>query len=119
MNRPVNYRTIEMTSGFVQQQEALQKKRFLVFIKILFRSLDQNEETSETKEIAKGIVADCTRRNRLGDPNYRPLMDAVDKRLRRYVGETHWRRAHLYLHHYIRQEEARSRLSQPQRTALV
>jgi len=101
------------------QQETIQKKRFLLFIRILFKSLDQSEEDSELREIAKNIVSDCTRRNRLGDPECKPLMDAVDKRLRRHVGETHWRRAHLYMQHYMRREAARERLPQAQRIAMV
>jgi hypothetical protein len=103
----------------VLTQANLQKKRFLLFIKILFKSLDQTEESSEVKEIAKNIVADCTRRNRLGDPDYKPLMDAVDRRLRTHVGETHWRRAHLYMQHYMRREAGRERLPKPQRVAMV
>jgi hypothetical protein len=89
--------------------EVQQKKRFLLFIKILFKSLD-NEET-ETKDAAKTIVADCTRRNRLGDPQYVPLMDAIDRRLRGHVGEVHWRRAHMYMQHYMNRDK-RARLPQ-------
>jgi hypothetical protein len=120
MNRLPPSQSIVLTPGLVQR-ETIQRKQFLLFIKILFRSLDQSEDSSETIAIARGVVADCTRRNRLGDPDYRPLMDAVDKRLRRHVGETHWKRAHLYLHHYIRQEEARSRRQShlSQRTAMA
>ena len=101
-----------------------QKKRFLLFVKILFKSLDQsNETTSEIRENAKMIIADCTRRNRLGDPDFDPLMDAVDRRLRRHVGEVHWRKAHMYMQHYIRREQqasaSRSCLTKPIRTAMV
>jgi hypothetical protein len=96
-----------------------QKKRFLLFIKILFKSLDESEENSELRENAKSIISDCTRRNRLGDPDYDPLMDAVDRRLRRHVGEIHWRKAHVYMQHYIRREAARKCLPRSIRTAMV
>lgn len=82
-------------------ETTLQKKRFLLFIKILFKSLEQASEL-ETRDKAKQIIADCTRRNRLGDPAFMPLMDAVDQRLRGHVGETHWRRAHVYMQLYIK-----------------
>jgi hypothetical protein len=96
-----------------------QKKRFLLFVKILFKSLDQSNETSELRENAKSIIADCTRRNRLGDPEYDPLMDAVDRRLRRHVGEVHWRKAHVYMQHYIRREHQQASARSCLRTAMV
>ena len=79
---------------------ACQKRRFLLFIKILFKSLEQACEF-ETRDRAREIVSDCTRRNRLEDPAFTPLIDVIDQRLRRYVGEAHWRRAHMYMHHYL------------------
>ena len=79
---------------------AFQKRRFLLFIKILFKSLEQASEF-ETRDRAREIVSDCTRRNRLGDPAFSPLIDVIDQRLRRYVGEAHWRRAHMYMQHYL------------------
>jgi hypothetical protein len=87
-------------------EEAEQKKRFLLFIKILFKSLDQD---SEVREVARNIVSDCTRRNRLGDPLYSPLMDAIYRRLRGYVGEARWRRASMYTQHYMKQGGIRAR----------
>lgn len=84
----------------VTTSSAFQKRRFLLFIKILFKSLEQASEF-ETRDRAREIVSDCTRRNRLGDPAFTPLIDVVDQRLRRHVGETHWRRAHVYMQHYL------------------
>ncbi len=81
-------------------ETALQKKRFLLFIKILFKSLERASEL-ETRDKAKQIIADCTRRNRMGDPAFTPLMDSIDQRLRGHVGEIHWRRAHVYMQLYI------------------
>jgi hypothetical protein len=82
------------TTGFRSPRE-----RFLIFIKILFKCLDQGNEPT-VQQRAKKIIAECTRRNRLGDPQFSPLMEAVEKRLRGFVGEVHWRRAMLLLHHF-------------------
>jgi hypothetical protein len=82
------------TTGFRSPRE-----RFLIFIKILFKCLDQGNEPT-LQQRAKKIVVECTRRNRLGDPQFSPLMEAVEKRLRRVVGEVHWRRALLLLRHF-------------------
>lgn len=79
--------------------EARQRERFLIFIKILFKSLDEREPHLHAR--AKRIVAECTRRNRLGEPDFDPLMGAIEQRLRHMVGETHWMRATAYLRHYM------------------
>ena len=100
--------------------EAEQKKKFLLFIKILIKTLDQSADP-DIRETAKFIISDCTRRNRQGDPKYSPLMDAIDSRLRGHVGEVIWRRAHTFLQHYMRKEE-RARMRQlvvPQNVAAV
>lgn len=90
-----------------QQQQttsvAASREQFLVFIKILFKILDQAQEV-HTRNRAKKLVAECTRKNREGDPNYTPLMDAVQERLRLFVGEAHWRKAMLLLRHYYQQK---------------
>jgi hypothetical protein len=98
--------------------DMIQKKRFAVFVKILFRELDRSDDSAELRGVAKAIVLDCTRRNRLGDPAYHPLMEAVDQRLRQHVGETHWRKAHLYLHHYMKQDALRRTSSTPVPTSV-
>jgi len=92
------------SSSLSSEKTLLQKKRFLLFIKILFKSLEESAD-SETRDQAKEIVADCTRRNRLGDPAYSPLTDAVDRRLRGLVGESYWQRAHAFMLFYLRRRE--------------
>jgi hypothetical protein len=77
-----------------------QRQMFLIFIKILFKCLDQANRP-EVRDKAKKIVALCTQRNRMGDPAFTPLMEAVEKRLRGFVGEVLWRRALLLLNHYL------------------
>lgn len=76
-----------------------ERENFLLFIKILFRILEQAHEP-QTRQRAQRIVVECNRKFKQGDPNYVPLMDAVERRLRRFVGEANWSKAHLFLHHY-------------------
>jgi hypothetical protein len=90
-----------VTSPLVPKSvEVQERENFLFFIKILFKILDDAHEPL-TRQRAKRIVLECRRKNQLGDPHFHPLMDAVERRLRRFVGEPTWRRAHLFLHHYI------------------
>ena len=111
MNAQQSYR-----SPVIQERE-----NFLLFIKILFKILEDAQEP-EVKSKAQRIVMDCKRRSQQGDPNFSPLMDALERRLRGFVGEQKWRRAHLFLSHYIeKKRNAPINLSsiRPQATALA
>jgi hypothetical protein len=88
----------------------VERENFLVFIKILFKILEEAQEP-ETKSKAQRIVMECRRRSKQGDPNFIPMMDAVELRLRSFVGEAKWRRAHLFLHHYISNDRAPPRMA--------
>jgi hypothetical protein len=83
---------------------AKEREHFLIFIKILFKCLDQ-ANNPQMRDRAKKIVAECTKRNRQGDPKFHPLMQAVELRLRGFVGEQLWRRSFLLLRHFIQTKE--------------
>jgi len=78
----------------------MERENFLLFIKILFKVLEEDNDAS-ARSRAQRIVMECRRRNQQGDPNYTPLMDGVERHLRAFVGEVKWRRSHLLLHHYM------------------
>ena len=88
-----------------------------MFVKILFKILEEAQEP-EVRSKAQRIVLECRRRSQLGDPDFIPLMDALERKLRGYVGEVKWRRAHSFLHHYIsrRRGGPRPAASHPLRT---
>ena len=83
-----------------QSAVVIERNNFLLFIKILFKTLEQSQEP-ETRSKAQRIVLECKRRSKQGDPKFNPLMEACERRLRVFVGEAVWRRAHLFLHHAI------------------
>lgn len=76
-----------------------EREKFLLFVKILFRYLDRTDNPRLTQK-AKQVVAECTRRNRMGDLDYTPLQPAVEARLRGTIGVEHWRRAKKYCDYY-------------------
>lgn len=78
----------------------LERETFLIFIKILFKMLQDAGEL-ETRSKAQRIVMECKRRSQQGDPNFTPMMEALQKRLRSFLGEAKWRRAHLFLTHFL------------------
>ena len=86
--------------GAVYARGLTQRQQFLVFVKILLKYVDR-QNNPHLKRNAKAVVAECTRRNRHGDPHYTPLQDAVERRLRLTLGEVHWARAKLCFDTYI------------------
>jgi len=68
------------------------RQKFLLFIKIFFKYIEKTKMESIRRR-AKAIIAECTYRNRQGDPEYMPLQDSIERRLRECVGEIHWSRA--------------------------
>lgn len=76
-----------------------ERERFLIFVRILFKCLDEKDPQLRAK--AKRVVQQCTLRNREGNPEYAPLVDVVERRLRCIVGEANWTRAEYYLRHYL------------------
>ncbi|CAJ1951800.1 unnamed protein product [Cylindrotheca closterium] len=85
-------------------QEALEKKTFLIFVKILFKLLKEHQGDEITTK-AKRVVMECRRHNQQNHPAFTPLMEALERHLRRFVGEKLWGRAHSYLHHYLGKEQ--------------
>jgi hypothetical protein len=63
-----------------------------LFVKILLKYTEKTAD-DRLQRRAKAVVADCTHRNRRGEADYVPLPQAVQRRLRRSLGEVHWARA--------------------------
>ena len=78
----------------------LHRENFLVFTRILFKCLSDHP-SPEVRIEAKRTIMDCTKRNRMGDPGYHPLIDAIEARLRHVIGDIHWKKALEYLDHYM------------------
>ena len=76
------------------------RENFLIFTRILFKCLSDHPSAKVRVE-AKQIIVDCTKRNRLGEPGFHPLINAIEVRLRHVIGDIHWHRAEQYLGHYM------------------
>jgi hypothetical protein len=79
-----------------------QRVKFVLFTKILFRLLEQSEETV-LRNNARRLVSSIVRKSRMGDPSCSPLFESLERHLRTLVGEMHWRRAHGYMRYYVAQ----------------
>ena len=74
-----------------------EREHFLLFVKVLFKFIEQ-ENNPRLRQVAKVVLSDCTRRNRMGDGV--PLQETVERRLRAVVGEGYWTQAKLYVDSY-------------------
>ena len=93
------YRSASLPVG-INPHSRTHREQFLIFTRILFKCLDDHPSSSIKRRV-KTIIVECTKRNRAGDPDYHPLIDAVQARLRHIIGEVHWHKAEEYLVHYL------------------
>lgn len=87
----------------VRRRPATEHEKFVVLVKIVLKCLDKSGDPV-LKQRVKMAVADCTKRNRMGDPEYTPLLTACERRLRRTVGELYWTRAQLLFQRYCHRQ---------------
>jgi hypothetical protein len=65
-----------------------EQQKLVVFTKILLKVLEMAGDPRVDQ--VKAVIQDSVRMNRMGDPLYHPLQEAVKFRLRRTVGELIW-----------------------------
>ena len=97
-------RTTKVAEQLQQQQRPFngrsnlnERECFFIFIKILMKLTTNNPRV---RNRAKAIISECTRKNRLGDVDYIPLHDAVERKLKGCIGDFYWARAKLYFDAY-------------------
>ncbi len=76
----------------------LNRKNLMVLIQIMLKYLDNNDRKLRVE--VKKAVADCTKKNREGHPDYRFLVDSITSRLRLVVGDMHWSQLQNLMEHY-------------------
>ena len=90
----------------IRRREQEQRSRFALFLKILFKRLENAGDT-QVQQQAKRAVFVCTRRKKMGDSSF-SLVDTVEDQLRSIVGEEHWIRSHAYMRYYINRNQVRA-----------
>ena len=109
-------RTMFPATRHAESQRA-QRMKFLLFIKILFKRLDESGDTS-LRTRAKYLLAHIiNERSKIGDPKYNPLLDSLETQLRELVGEAHWRRSHGYMRYYMARKNKKQETPQASRPA--
>jgi hypothetical protein len=70
----------------------------------LIKYLEQKDPNMHHQ--AKLIIKDCAERNKRQEKGYESVTAAMKKRLKKLVGEQYWKRAEVYLKHFLEQKEA-------------
>jgi hypothetical protein len=96
---PGSHHAVSQTLHTGSRRSLSETEKLVVLVKIVLKCLDRSGDPTMKSKV-KAIVADCTSRNRMGDPAYTPLRDACKIRLRRTVGELHWSRVKLLYSRY-------------------
>ena len=87
-----------------------ERECFFIFVKILLKLMANNPSL---RSRAKAIIGECTKRNRMGDIDYVPLQDAVERRLKGCMGESYWTRAKLFFNAYCERNGIQQPISLP------
>jgi hypothetical protein len=85
-----------MISGRISKPDRNRRIRFAIFIKVLFKLIDQKI----VRDQAKTILHSCIKQNRIGMSKYASLMDAIELPLRGLVGDSVWLCAYHYTELY-------------------
>jgi hypothetical protein len=72
-----------------------QKRRFLVFTKILMKFLERRDPSVHSK--AQHVIRDCDEKKKLQHPGYESLTESVRTPLKEVVGPSYWKQARGYL----------------------
>jgi len=89
-----------------------QKERFLIFTRVLMKYLEQKDP--ELHKRVRAIIKDCADRNKRHEPGYESVTTSMRSRLREVVSDAYWKRAEVYLNHFLQQRAKQNQLKQQQ-----
>jgi hypothetical protein len=85
--------TINHTMASEQKLHTIKKRiEFALFLKVLLRYLQKSNQFFLLEQ-TRLVVSSCTTGHRMGDPSCSRLVESIETRLRKLVGEQNWRLA--------------------------
>jgi len=95
---------LKSNSNFTKRPRHMTTRElFFVFIKILFKCLDEDGVQTSLKSEAKRLVQECTQRNRTGTPGYEDLMESIHESLSTLLCDCYsWERSIRHLERYYK-----------------
>jgi hypothetical protein len=92
--------TLQYHELVVDRHDRGDRVEFALFLKVLLHCLERSKEYV-LLEKARLVVMNCTRGYKTGDPNFSPLVEAIEIRLKKLVGDRIWKQAREYTRFYI------------------
>jgi hypothetical protein len=86
-----------------QELQRKQKEKFLIFTRVLMKYLEQKDPTLHLQ--VKDIIRDCAQRNSRKEIGYESVTAAMKRRLKEVVNDTYWKRAEVYLEHFLKEKQ--------------
>lgn len=93
--------------GVAESDVSKQKERFLIFTRVLMKYLEQKDV--KLLEQVKDTIRDCARRHCLKESGYESAVWAIKSRLKVLVCDHYWKRAEVYLAHFLKSNSSRER----------
>lgn len=85
-----------------------ERVEFALFLKVLLRCLEKSKQYVLLQQ-ARMAVMTCTNGYKMGNPSFSPLIDAIEIRLKKLVGDSIWTQARNYTKFYLRRKQYQSR----------
>ena len=99
VNKRQRRRQVSASITSPRNHHGQQRVRFALFLKILLKRLEQENEVEMLTEV-KSVVRYCNWQNKMETRGYENLVEAMEVPVRRLVGEIHWIRSHNYMNYY-------------------
>lgn len=93
------------TQHITLQRTLNDREKFLLFVKIVFRLMDNESNIDQMKKRVKAEIAECISKNRSNDPEYVPLSAAIERKLQPILHHQIWNNANRMLHCYVRNQQ--------------
>jgi hypothetical protein len=90
---------LKSTDSSNDQEETIRKKRLWMIICVFMKSLMRTDEKLYLQ--AKDLVVECIRRHRMGEDGYNSLSSSIQRRLKKEIGNDHWKRAESYVAKFL------------------
>jgi len=98
--------------GYIYDKVYSNRVEFALFIKVLLRHLQRTRQYTLLQQ-CRLVIITCTRRMRMGDPDFIPISEAIERRLFDIVGKGNWKKAQAYTRYYIKREKEIKELGAP------
>jgi hypothetical protein len=89
-----------------------QKEKFIMFTRVLLKYLESKDSALHLR--VKAIIQECAERNKRQERGYESITASMKLRLKEVVGESYWKRAEQYLHHFLAQKAKQQQQQQQQ-----